>query len=156
MCSDNYWLVTHQLEWPAVLERYCRVYETEKITQKLRILGIVIFAVCEIGPCTTFFPQCIDVALGKWIWNIGNKAGISMTIFCLFQFGINHFTLENVSKEYILKCYHRKKSVWSKLMTELHFQLKAATAFRLTLPGIDFFENLRAGGGGGGGLAGPR
>ena len=32
-----------------------RVYETEKITQKLGILGILTFAGSVIGPCTTFF-----------------------------------------------------------------------------------------------------
>ena len=80
-----------------------RVYETEKLTQKLVILGIVTFAGCIIKPCTTFFPQYIDIDIGKWKWNVGNMAGISMIIFHLLQFGINYFTLDNVSKEYTLK-----------------------------------------------------
>ena len=80
-----------------------RVYETEKITQKLGILGMVTFAACVIGPCTTFLFQYIDITIGKWKWNIGNMAGISMTIFYLLQFGINYLTLDNVSKEYTLK-----------------------------------------------------
>ena len=80
-----------------------RVYETEKITQKLGILGMATLAGCVIGPCTTFFFQYIDIDVGKWKWNIGNMAGISMTIFYLLQFGINYFTLDNVSKEYTLK-----------------------------------------------------
>ena len=80
-----------------------RVYETEKITQKLGILGILTFAGSVIGPCTTFFFQYIDIDIGKWKWNVGNMASISMTIFYLLQFGINYFTLDNVSKEYTLK-----------------------------------------------------
>ena len=80
-----------------------RVYETEKITQKLGILGMVTFAGGVIGPCTTFFFQFIDINIGKWKWNVGNMAGISMTFFYLFQFVINYFTLDNVSKEYTLK-----------------------------------------------------
>ena len=80
-----------------------RVYETEKITQKLGILGMATFPGCVIGSCTTFFFQYIDIAIGKWKLNIGNMAGISMTIFYLLQFGINYFTLNNVSKEYTMK-----------------------------------------------------
>ena len=80
-----------------------RVYETEKITQKLVILGMVTFAGCIIEPFATFFSQYIDIDIGKWKWNVGNMAGISMIIFHLLQFGINYFTLDNVSKEYTLK-----------------------------------------------------
>ena len=80
-----------------------RVYETDKITQKLGIVGLMTMAGSVIGPCTTFFFQYIDISIGNWKWNIGNMTGISMTVFYLFQLGLNYFTLDNVSKEYSLK-----------------------------------------------------
>ena len=80
-----------------------RVYETDKITQKLGIVGLMTMTGSVIGPCTTFFFQYIDISIGNWKWNIGNMTGISMTVFYLFQLGLNYFTLDNVSKEHTLK-----------------------------------------------------
>ena len=80
-----------------------RVYEAAEITHKLGIIGIFTVAGSIIGPSTTFGFQYVKVYIGDWIWNVGNMIGISMTIFYLFQFLLNYFTLHNVSKEYTLK-----------------------------------------------------
>ena len=80
-----------------------RVYGSDKITQKLGILGLIAVLGTLVGPCTTFIFQYVDISIGNWKWNIGNMVGISMTAFYLFQFILNYFTLHNVSKEYTLK-----------------------------------------------------
>ena len=80
-----------------------RVYGSDKITQKLGILGLIAVLGTLVGPCTTFIFQYVDICIGNWKWNIGNMVGISMTAFYLFQFTFNYFTLHNVSKEYTWK-----------------------------------------------------
>ena len=80
-----------------------RVYGSDKITQKLGILGLTAVFGTLVGPCTTFIFQYVDICIGNWKWNIGNMVGISMTAFYLFQFALNYFTLHNVSKEHTLK-----------------------------------------------------
>ena len=80
-----------------------RVYGSDKITQKLGILGLTAVIGTLVGPCTTFIFQYVNICIGNWNWNIGNMVGISMTAFYLFQFILNYFTLHNVSKEYTLK-----------------------------------------------------
>ena len=80
-----------------------RVYGSDKITQKLGILGLAAVIGTLVGPCTTFIFQYVNICIGNWNWNIGNMADISMTAFYLFQFTFNYFTLHNVSEEYTLK-----------------------------------------------------
>ena len=80
-----------------------RVYGSDKITQKLGLLGLISVLGSVTGPCTTFVFQYVDIAIGNWKWNIGNTVGIFMAAFYLFQFALNYFTLQNVSKEYTLK-----------------------------------------------------
>ena len=80
-----------------------RVYGSDKITQKIGILGLMAVLGTLLGPCTTFIFQYVDICIGNWKWNIGNMVGISMTAFYLFQLTSNYFTLQNVSKEYTLK-----------------------------------------------------
>ena len=80
-----------------------RVYGSDKITQKLGILGLTAVIGTLVGPCTTFIFQYVNICIGNWNWNIGNMVGISMTAFYLFQFTFNYFTLHNVSKEYTWK-----------------------------------------------------
>ena len=63
-----------------------RVYGSDKITQKLGILGLIAVLGTLVGPCTTFIFQYVDISIGNWKWNIGNMVGISMTAFYLFQF----------------------------------------------------------------------
>ena len=83
-----------------------RVYEADKLTQKLAIIGVVTVLGSVSGPSTTFLFQYVDIFIGNWKWNVGNMAGIAMTGFYLFQFFLNYFTLHNVSKEFTLKKDH--------------------------------------------------
>ena len=83
-----------------------RVYEADKLTQKLGIIGFVTVLGSVSGPSTTFLFQYVDTSIGNWKWNVGNMAGIAMTGFYLFQFVLNYFTLHNVSKEFTLKKDH--------------------------------------------------
>ena len=83
-----------------------RVYEADKLTQKLAIIGVVTVLGSVSGPSTTFLFQYVNIFIGNWKWNVGNMAGIAMTGFYLFQFFLNYFTLHNVSKEFTLKKDH--------------------------------------------------
>ena len=80
-----------------------RVYGSDKITQKLGILGLMSVLGSVTGPCTTIIFQYVGISIGNWKWNIGNMVGIFMAAFYLFQLALNYFTLQNVSKEYTLK-----------------------------------------------------
>ena len=83
-----------------------RVYEADKLTQKLAIIGVVTVLGSVSGPSTTLLFQYVDIFIGNWKWNVGIMAGIAMTGFYLFQFFLNYFTLHNVSKEFTLKKDH--------------------------------------------------
>ena len=83
-----------------------RVYETCKLTQKMGLLGVMTVLGSVSGPSTIFLFQYVDTSIGSWKWSVGNMVGIAMTVFYLFQFLLNYFTLYNVSKDFTLKKEH--------------------------------------------------